>query len=57
MSEPSRASNPANEPSDKKPYEKPAIAWEEPLEVRPALMSGCGKVLGGGGACDGAEGS
>jgi hypothetical protein len=26
------------------PYEKPAIAWEEGLDVRPTLMAACGKV-------------
>jgi hypothetical protein len=25
------------------PYEKPAVAWEQPLEVQPSLMSGCAK--------------
>ncbi len=25
-------------------YEKPAIAWEEDLDVRPTLIAGCGKV-------------
>jgi hypothetical protein len=26
------------------PYEKPAIAWEEDMDVRPTLIAACGKV-------------
>ncbi len=33
------------------PYEKPSIAWEESVESQSRLMSSCGKLLGGGGAC------
>jgi len=33
------------------PYEKPAVAWEQPLEVQPSLMSGCEKQGGGSGQC------
>jgi hypothetical protein len=29
---------------DRKPYEKPAVAWEEQLEARPGLIAGCAKV-------------
>jgi hypothetical protein len=25
------------------PYEKPAVTFEQPLEVQPSLMSGCAK--------------
>ena len=32
---------------DRKPYEKPAIAWEEQLETRPGLIAGCAKQAGG----------
>ena len=39
------------------PYEKPAVAWEEGLEVRPNLMAGCGKLPGSDPACDTAPGS
>jgi hypothetical protein len=28
----------------KLPYEKPAVAWEQPLESQPSLMSGCAKL-------------
>ena len=28
------------------PYEKPAVTWEQPLEVQPSLMSGCEKQGG-----------
>jgi hypothetical protein len=33
------------------PYEKPAVAWEQPLEAQPSLMSGCQKQPGGGPDC------
>jgi hypothetical protein len=26
------------------PYERPTIAWEQPLQLRPELMAGCSKV-------------
>jgi hypothetical protein len=44
-------------PPKRQPYEKPAVAWEESLEVRPNLMAGCGKVPGEGAQCDTAPGS
>jgi len=37
---------------DRKPYEKPAIAWEEQLETRPGLLAGCNKVGGQSMECD-----
>jgi hypothetical protein len=33
------------------PYEKPAVAWEQPLEAQPSLMAGCQKQPGGGDDC------
>ena len=49
---------PARAQGEKAPYEKPAIAWEEPLEVRPALMAACGKMIfGQSGDCDAAAAS
>jgi hypothetical protein len=39
-------------PAARLPYEKPAVAWEQPLEVQPSLMSGCAKISGGGSACN-----
>ena len=36
---------------DRMPYEKPAVAWEQPLEVQPSLMSGCEKQGAGGAQC------
>jgi len=45
------------QPATRQPYEKPAIAWEEGLEVRPNLMAGCGKISGQDAACDAAPGS
>jgi hypothetical protein len=38
-------------PDGKRPYEKPAISWEQPLEIRPALVVACGKVAGGDFEC------
>lgn len=36
---------------DRLPYEKPAVAWEQPLEVQPSLMSGCQKQAASQGDC------
>lgn len=38
-------------PGGRLPYEKPAVAWEQPLEAQPSLMSGCQKQPGGGPDC------
>ena len=38
-------------------YEKPAVTWEEPLEVRPALTANCLKISGSGDPCDAGPGS
>ena len=32
---------------DRRPYEKPAISWEEQMGVRPGLMAACQKVDAG----------
>jgi hypothetical protein len=34
------------------PYEKPAVSWEQPLEVQPSLMSGCEKQGGATSVCN-----
>jgi hypothetical protein len=39
---------------DRKPYEKPAVAWEERLDTRPGLIAGCTKQAAGQPGCDGA---
>jgi len=52
-----RASPEGQASGNRQPYEKPAVAWEEGLEVRPNLMAGCGKVPGESAACDSAPGS
>ena len=41
----------ASLPHGRLPYEKPSIAWEQPLEAQPSLMSGCQKTPGGGVDC------
>jgi hypothetical protein len=38
-------------PEGRLPYEKPAVAWEQPLEAQPSLMSGCQKLPAGGPSC------
>jgi len=38
-------------PDERLPYEKPSVAWEQPLEAQPSLMSGCQKTPGGGVDC------
>ena len=45
------AESAAARPDGRLPYEKPAVAWEQPLEVQPSLMSGCEKQGGGSGQC------
>jgi hypothetical protein len=40
MMDPKRTSPDAHPPS-KEPYQKPEIAWEEPLAERPNLMAAC----------------
>ena len=59
MNEPSQApgSPAAQAQVGKKPYEKPAIAWEEPLEVRPSLMIACGKIIFQQSGCESVQGS
>jgi len=39
-------------PEGRLPYEKPAVAWEQPLEAQPSLMSGCQKLPGQSTDCD-----
>ncbi|HSD66636.1 MAG TPA: hypothetical protein VLF95_08035 [Vicinamibacteria bacterium] len=41
----------APRPVGRLPYEKPAVAWEQPLEAQPSLMSGCQKAPAGGPDC------
>lgn len=48
---------PASGREVRQPYEKPAISWEEPLEVRANLMSACAKIAGQSSACDSAVSS
>jgi len=36
----------------KRVYERPAIAWEETLEVRKTLAVACAKVAGRSGLCN-----
>jgi hypothetical protein len=38
-------------PDGRLPYQKPRVAWEQPLEAQPSLMSGCQKTPGGGIDC------
>ena len=38
-------------PGGRLPYEKPAVAWEQPLEAKPSLMAGCAKLPAQAGPC------
>lgn len=52
MEDGDRAAGPAVTSSDSRlPYEKPSVAWEQPLEAQPSLMSGCQKTPGGSVDC------
>jgi hypothetical protein len=42
-------------PDGRLPYEKPAVAWQEKLEVRPGLLAICQKVAAAGPDCDAAN--
>jgi hypothetical protein len=60
MGDSSQDARPEGAPSDhgrKQPYQKPAVSWEEPLEVRPALTANCLKISGSGEPCDSGPGS
>lgn len=39
-------------PDGRLPYEKPSVAWEQPLEAQPSLMSGCQKVSASDASCN-----
>jgi len=41
----------ANADGARLPYEKPRVAWEQPLEAQPSLMSGCQKSPAGEADC------
>jgi hypothetical protein len=52
MDDGDRAAGPDAKDSDSRlPYETPRVAWEQPLEAQPSLMSGCQKTPGGGVDC------
>ena len=42
----------SKEPARKRTYEKPAIAWEETLEIRKTLAVACAKVAGRSPICN-----
>ena len=53
MEDGDRAAGPAATDSDSRlPYEKPSVAWEQPLEAQPSLMSGCEKQGGASSVCN-----
>ncbi len=41
----------------KRPYEKPAVAWDESIETEARLMSACSKQEGAGEPCDSVSGA
>jgi hypothetical protein len=48
-----RPAGPATAPPEGRlPYEKPSVAWEQPLEAQPSLMSGCQKVSAADASCN-----
>jgi hypothetical protein len=49
--------SPAQAPSERQPYARPAIAWEQPFEAQAGLASACGKIAGSGEPCDSAPAS
>jgi len=52
MDEGDRPAGPASKAKDARlPYEKPRVAWEQPLEAQPSLMSGCQKSPAGEADC------
>jgi hypothetical protein len=46
------AESAATRPDGRLPYEKPAVAWEQPLEMQPSLMGGCQKLPGNDPGCN-----
>ena len=52
MSEPAEPCQAESKPRPREPYERPAVTWRETLGSLPTLMAGCGKIAGGGPACD-----
>lgn len=44
-------------PGGRQPYEKPAVAWEESLGMRPGLVVACNKVSGQDDFCNTGPGS
>jgi hypothetical protein len=46
-----KLTNPDADLPSKEPYQKPAIAWEEPLADRPNLMAACGQRPAEDGPC------
>lgn len=41
----------------RRPYEKPAVAWEERLDERPGLIAACGKVVNAQAGCEAIQAS
>jgi hypothetical protein len=39
-------------PDSRLPYEKPAVAWEQPLDAQPSLMSMCQKLSASDTSCN-----
>ncbi len=44
----------SSKPDERPKYEKPAIVWEEVLDIRRTLAVACGKTAGRGGFCNAA---
>ncbi len=51
MSDPVDATPPPPE-TERRPYEKPAIVWQDELGTRPGLIAACNKTAPLVGSCD-----
>ena len=51
MKEPNKVLEP-QQPQPRRPYQKPAVLWEETLEVRKTLAVACAKMAGQSAICN-----
>jgi len=52
MPEKSAGPKPPEGATERQPYAKPGISWEEPLEDRPSLIAACAQRPGEDASCD-----
>ena len=51
LKEPNKVLEP-QQPQPRRPYQKPAVLWEETLEVRKTLAVACAKMAGQSAICN-----